>query len=815
MSDNIPTPLASGATDHGGPNGIPPSSQSPASDAAMIAQDVANKYPNQAPAVLTSGTPQMPTLAPQGPAANAPNATSTPTSTPPTPQTPHEVHQSLYQRALSILAPPTRYLDAQGNPQQTRPSLSNSILSGAIAGLLTPTAYRQGAYGPVVDSQATAANAFAAGKQQRQEQDAAVQKHVEDVRSRKLQAIKDNADTIHLHVGVMQDAANMRGVIQTMNDTDAPLLKMAEENDKNLDSNDPNAKKAIWGRGFTMEQALRHPEWAQALTQHTLVHDGMLDVPDANGNLIPTPTYTIIDPNIKANMTKEAADIASQIYPSWKSAFEGSNGSMQARLGQLSAINNQVNSVKFAEKIFQDAADSDDKDLQSLGIKKDVKDTLMHAVRQGTPGAQQALQALMALENAKAANGTPADVLNRLINDPDTAAGRGPILNALGITAEKAQDYINKYNDQRLSAQALAKVGGMGEKAPASQDQISKLVPTLGPSTDLTPDDSKALMADVPAPDKDGVIHMTQGQIEKLTARRDSVVTANKNVAERQALDQGDPTVMAKIANNVIEGDVNDVAKLASYRGNARINAINAIHDEAARRGLDTTQYDEASLLNKTKTIDDFGGNKKGSTGSQIASFNAFLGHTAGAVDAEKRLEGKTFGLTRQPVINTAMDTIGKNLTNDPDWTAYKTSLLPVQNEISNFLAAGYATKEEDSRLMKTAIDPHETPARITAALRQLAETADVRLAEMGRRYLDTIGTTYPHLLSTDSANTLKRLNIASKSIPLSTTLPRGWQNGQATQMTDKNMARAYFQAANSDRAAAVALAKNNGWILQ
>ena len=68
MSDNIPTPLASGATDHGGPNGIPPSSQSPASDAAMIAQDVANKYPNQAPAVLTSGTPQMPTLAPQGPA---------------------------------------------------------------------------------------------------------------------------------------------------------------------------------------------------------------------------------------------------------------------------------------------------------------------------------------------------------------------------------------------------------------------------------------------------------------------------------------------------------------------------------------------------------------------------------------------------------------------------------------------------------------------------------------------------------------------------------------------------------------------------
>ncbi len=137
---NIPVPSTNG-TAQGGPNGTPPVQVTqPASDAAMIAQDVANKYPNQAPAALTSGTPQMPTQAPQGTPANAPNAS---TSTPPTPQTPHEMHQSMYQRALSILAPPTRYLDAQGNPQQTRPSLSNSILSGAIAGLLTPTAYRQ------------------------------------------------------------------------------------------------------------------------------------------------------------------------------------------------------------------------------------------------------------------------------------------------------------------------------------------------------------------------------------------------------------------------------------------------------------------------------------------------------------------------------------------------------------------------------------------------------------------------------------------------------------------------------------------------
>src|SRR5208282_1369412 len=145
----IETPVASGSNQPT-PSGVPASTNIPPAPATQpapaeqpnastaVAQDIANKYPNQAPAALTSGTPQIPVTVAGQPAAAQPAA----------PTTPHEMHQSLYQRALSILAPPTKYVDAQGNPQQTRPSLSNSILSGAIAGLLTPTAYRQGTFGP-------------------------------------------------------------------------------------------------------------------------------------------------------------------------------------------------------------------------------------------------------------------------------------------------------------------------------------------------------------------------------------------------------------------------------------------------------------------------------------------------------------------------------------------------------------------------------------------------------------------------------------------------------------------------------------------
>ena len=340
MPDNIqiPQPVASGSNQPT-PSGVPastnippapaPAQAAPASEtpnlSTAVMQDVANK-PSNLPTIPGAPASQIPVTVAGQPSAAQPAA----------PTTPHEMHQSLYQRALSILAPPTKYVDAQGNPQQTRPSLSNSILSGAIAGMLTPTVYREGSFGQkIVDTQQTAANSFAAGKQQRQEADENVQKKVDDIRVRKLQALSDNANTFHLHMGVMQDAANMRDFIQKQNDNDAPLVKMAVDNDKNLDPNDPNAKRAVWGRGYTMDELLKHPEWGQALTQHTIAHDGTIEVPDANGNLVPTPTYTIIDPNVKANMTKEAADIASQIYPSWKTAFDASGGSMRAKLGQL------------------------------------------------------------------------------------------------------------------------------------------------------------------------------------------------------------------------------------------------------------------------------------------------------------------------------------------------------------------------------------------------------------------------------------------------------------------------------------------------
>jgi hypothetical protein len=242
------------------------------------------------------------------------------------------------------------------------------------------------------------------------------------------------------------------------------------------------------------------------------------------------------------------------------------------------------------------------------------------------------------------------------------------------------------------------------------------------------------------------------------------------------------------------------------------MNLANAIHDEAVNRGLDPTNFTPEALDAKSKMYGDFSSNKKGSTGQQVGSFNAFLGHAAGAQKATDALSKDTTLYQGVPALNTVIKTANKQLLDSPAWKAFQTSLIPVQTEINNFLAAGYKPSDDEGVQMRTILSDNETPARINAALKQLAETADIRLQSIGQRYLDTMGTTYSKLMSADSRASLKNFGIPSKADGLSQKLPQGWNNGQAQQLTDKAVVGMYLRAAGNDSVAAQELAKQNGW---
>ena len=348
----------------------------------------------------------------------------------------------------------------------------------------------------------------------------------------------------------------------------------------------------------------------------------------------------------------------------------------------------------------------------------------------------------------------------------------------------------------------------MGDKAPQADDQTQRQLTVINSNPDLTDADRKTLMADIPTPGKDGQVHMTQGQGTKLMNTAREMVTINKQIVERNALANGDPVQMQKTASNIIEGDVNNITKIASMRGNARTNTFNALHDEAVARGLDPTDFSEAAMTAKEEAITSY--NAAGKIGQQIASFRTFLGHEAEAADANE-----AWTRMNSPLLNKPLAWIAKNASNDPNYIRLKTALGAPAKEYMSFLNANRAEHEDDIKIMKDVImNPEATPLQINSALKELAKTADFRLGSLGKGYISTVGTTFPGLLDPSSAGTLKKFGVDSTAAKVAVSLPKGWVDGKAQIMRDRNVAKMYFQAAGNDPQRAMDLAKKNGWTL-
>jgi hypothetical protein len=436
-----------------------------------------------------------------------------------------------------------------------------------------------------------------------------------------------------------------------------------------------------------------------------------------------------------------------------------------------------------------------------LGLKK-MPDLASIASK----GGQPVLDAVKDMENAIAQGGAkegdPTSALQRLAG----TGGGAKILKEMGITNDQVQDLV----DKKLQKEALAKEGGMGAKSPMPDDTVDALLKATDDSN--IPQETKDAIHAGAKKDQEGHYHLNMQQGEDL---RNRVLTAQNQTAqinEKNLLANGDPAQMVKTAQNTVEGDVNDITKIQSMRGNARSNAVNAMHDYAAALGLDTTNYSEAALDSQASMWKDYTGGQKTPTGRQLVSFDSFIGHTGAALAAQQRVADKFMGLYHQPILNMTMKEIGAKLTDDKDWAAYSTSLEPVKHEIENFLSAGFATKAEDAEAMRSILNDTLPINRMNATLKQLADTADVRLAALGKPYTNNMGRNYDHLISPESLKTLEKLGITSQAGAYSAKLPRGWSNHQFTQLKDVNVATQFLRATGGNQAEARELMKRNGW---
>jgi hypothetical protein len=731
----------------------------------------------------------------QVPAATPAAAPTAPTQSNPSqpagePSSPHNDHVAMFDKILRMVNPGQTYVDPTGKQQvvRNRASLGNSVIASVLAGMMTPTKYREGTYGPVVSGDATAAAAYGAGKEQQTAQNDKLQATSDAMQAKKLSVVKNNIDTMHQYAALAQQQhQELQGVADRNN---ATILKDLSDYDTKQD--DPT-QKLIKGKGLTLEQAMQMTKGKMSSTN--MVIDGYQDVTDANGRTSVQPTYAVINPDAKINMSESSAAELAKFKPSYKNAYDLTGGNIRVPVGQYLSDINLANSASNLETFMKRNDDA----LEALGIKS--KDVDVAAASRSNPRVRQSL---MEAENALAQGGEMYQVLDRLQKSPDGAT----LLTAMGIDPDKAAKYVTEQQLKQTSAEALAKEGGQGEKSPADPAQVKGLVDAIVNNPDLTESDKKTLLVDVPSPDKDGVVHMNKAQVEKLTARTDTVVSSNKSIAEKKALADGDPAQMAKTASHIIEGSVDDITKLASMRGNARENAQNALEDMAVERGLDPTDYSAAAMTAKADAVKSY--SAAGKVGQQIASFNTFMGHEAEAADANAAWQRMN-----SPLLNRPMAWIAKNAADDPNFVRLQAALGAPAKEYMSFLNANRAEHEADIKQMETVLSLESTPLQINEALKELAKTADFRLASLGKGFVSTVGTTPQRLLDPAAAATMQKFGIPSQSAKVSVPLSKGWAAGKPQQMVDKNLAKAYYQAAGEDKAQAVSLAKKNGWILQ
>ncbi len=773
--------------------------------------------PNLQPVDTNTMIDQSSGAAPSAPASTAVNGApqTSPLSPAPTPtpapatQKPHPLAHALDAVLKQATGGDVYYTDPQGQRKlapQSRGTLGKTLIAATLAGLLAPDKYRQTPYGPATDWNGTAASAVGAATAKTKEMRNRPQQLSDEAQTRKMMTLQNNSNLIALQ-SAQARLANEENDYKVK--TDAHVQEMLTpfteyENDRTA-NNDPNQPKAFvdGGRGLSHEQAMQMIQSGKAkglgYTENNIIQDGWSDVWDAAANrMVPEPTYAILNPALKdAALPKNVTDILAKINSQYKDIHSIVGGTVRVPVNAYVSAMHDYQAVQTGRVAL-------DRLSKELGGKGVTLEEVEKAARDGRDNKTDILTALYGLTHAVAGGQMPDQRPDNLLHVLQNSKNGSDVLALLGLSPAEAQEKMEGYKLARESKEALAKEGGIGDKAPADPDKVAAL-PQLAESLGLT---KPQVAIAVGKPNKAG---MTNGEYRQAVDK----IQAQANENEKQALQAGSDDQLTKMGNrSVFENDLSSLNQVLSQRQNVRLKASNIIHDIAQQAGVDTSYFTPAALQAKADAYKDFSGDKKGSTGQQIASFNALLGHTANAVDAAERLKGKTFGIGNSPIWNTAMDVVGKQAANDPDWKTFKTSLIPVQTEISNFLAAGYAVKEHDAALMNQVLDPHETPERIAAALRSIADTSDVRLREIGQRYLSTTNTTYRDLLTPDSINTLKRLGIKSKSADFAGTLPSGWAGTQPQTMTDPRVAQAYAAAAGNDPAKTQRLARDHGWIL-
>ena len=354
---------------------------------------------------------------------------------------------------------------------RTPVSMGQLLVTGVLSGMMAKNTYRQGAYGPVLDRQAGASDAFAAGQKTGEEWRQAPQKLSDDMIARRMSTVAANVAAAHNYAALQQaqfsaqkegteaEAAQSKILQNTADQNNATFGASADAYDQAL--TDKDAPKARLVKNATWDEVMNGP-FKSKMTQQLMVQDGTRSVYDpATGRTKTVPTFSLYNPDVDIKLNKEAVDRAAKINPQFEGMYELSGGNVKMNLTRYATVTHQINSVNHAEDTLQSLADSKDDLAKNLGISGNVEGKLAGVVRSNP----SAMKSLLEFENATAHGGNTADQLNRLLQSD----GGDAIFKALGTDRDKVTRFIESYNNRIASARKLASKAVWVKKPPRTR----------------------------------------------------------------------------------------------------------------------------------------------------------------------------------------------------------------------------------------------------------------------------------------------------------------------------------------------------------
>ena len=240
---------------------------------------------------------------------------------------------------------------------------------------------------------------------------------------------------------------------------------------------------------------------------------------------------------------------------------------------------------------------------------------------------------------------------------------------------------------------------------------------------------------------------LTKAQIAHTKAETSaSYAAASKSKAEAAALN-GDNLGDNDLVDGMLNGTV-DITKVANIRSGRREQLVK----QAIAKDPNFNMQNYAIRL---KTAESFA---TGYDGKQIQAFTTFAQH---AGEASKLIDSARNSNT--PYLNKPFNWIKKNVSGDPAYQAYVTSLAPALTEYMSVLKGGDALSKHDEDVGNTILSGDLSPAQTQAALKEMMGTAAVRLGTTNNKYKRVFHTNVPNLIDPDTEKVMRNMGYGAK----------------------------------------------------